>query len=141
MSMETISETLQVIDTSMHTRLAGVNRLTEIKANAAWLKKRGIIHVPGHQEQPKTREVTISLAQKKSIERRRKLQRTRHQEIYSYLHEHPGLTARQVAQALFPLQSKRPHQTARHHLMIMRDKGLIRIEKEGLRYVYYAIQR
>ena len=139
MSMETISETLRAIDTSLHTKLAGVSRLAEIKANAAWLKKRGIIHVPGHQNEPKTREVTISAAQKKSIERRREAQRTRHQEIYLYLHEHQGLTSRQVAKALFPTESKRPHQTARHHLMIMRDNGLVRVEKEGLRYVYYAI--
>ena len=139
MSMETVSETLRAIDSSMHTRLAGVNRLAEIKANAAWLKKRGIIHVPGHQDKSKTREATISDAQKKSIERRREAQRVRHQEIYLYLHEHQGLTARQVGKALFPVDSKRPHQTARHHLMIMRDNGLVRVEKEGLRYVYYAI--
>ena len=138
MSMETVSETLRAIDVSMHTRLAGVNRLAEVRANAAWLKKRGIIQVPGHQES-KTRDVTISAAQKKSLERRREAQRVRHQEIYLYLHEHQGLTARQVGKALFPADSKRPHQTARHHLMIMRDNGLVRVEKEGLRYVYYAI--
>ena len=142
MSIETVNETLRAIDISLHTRLAGVNRLAEARANAAWLKKRGIIHVPGHQKQSKKQNVKttkISGAQKKNIERRREAQRARHQEIYSHLKKHQGQTARQIAEALFPSESKLPNVSARHHLMIMRDNGLVRIEKEGIKYVYFAI--
>ena len=141
MNMETVNETLRAIDVSLHTKLAGVNRLAEARANAAWLKKRGIIHVPGHHKKPEQPKATIAIseAQKKNFERRREAQRKRHQEIYQHLKKHQGLTARQIAEALFPAEIKLPNVSARHHLMIMRDNGLVRIEKEGIKYVYYAI--